>query len=239
MRPHAVRSASSNDAASEMSDTGHSVRQFMMRNGGDRTLEQRIEEVVYRMIAEGKIKTCQHDEQFVQALDAMTKLQFNINAANNLTFTMLNNIQQQAYQNAATPPSAPTPPPTVSTPPTSPANWDNDVVMLEGPEPENTANKTKKEYCPNCQFYINPINHAERCQARSSPIPPRNEHASMSWTACYDDDCYVHQSEKEGANWFPQRPRTRRSRRSRASPSSPPTKYLGTVLNSSPNSGGW
>lgn len=29
------------------------------------------------------------------------------------------------------------------------------------------------------------------------------EHACLSWTACYDDYCYVHRSEKEGSGWFP------------------------------------
>ena len=26
-----------------------------------------------------------------------------------------------------------------------------------------------------------------------------NNHASMSWTACYDDECLVHMSEKDGS----------------------------------------
>ena len=30
------------------------------------------------------------------------------------------------------------------------------------------------------------------------------EHASMSWTACYDDRCFMHLSEKEG-QWFPKK----------------------------------
>ena len=31
------------------------------------------------------------------------------------------------------------------------------------------------------------------------------EHAGMSWTACYDDECFVHLSEKQG-RWFPKEP---------------------------------
>ena len=27
-------------------------------------------------------------------------------------------------------------------------------------------------------------------------------HAAMSWTACFDDGCLVHLSDKQGANWF-------------------------------------
>jgi hypothetical protein len=30
----------------------------------------------------------------------------------------------------------------------------------------------------------------------------------MSWTACYDDECYTHISNKQGSGWFP----TRKSR---------------------------
>ena len=33
-----------------------------------------------------------------------------------------------------------------------------------------------------------------------------NSHAGMSWTACYDDECIVHMSEKSGG-WFPKEPK--------------------------------
>ena len=50
--------------------------------------------------------------------------------------------------------------------------------------------------------------------ATYGPFPPTSpgysgasekevEHASMSWTACYDDGCFVHLSEKQG-RWYPQ-----------------------------------
>ena len=32
-------------------------------------------------------------------------------------------------------------------------------------------------------------------------------HTLLSWTACYDDYCQTHRSEKEGRGWFPQRPK--------------------------------
>jgi hypothetical protein len=38
------------------------------------------------------------------------------------------------------------------------------------------------------------------------------EHARLSWTACYDDACPVHYSDKEGSGWFPQR-RKRKARK--------------------------
>ena len=33
-----------------------------------------------------------------------------------------------------------------------------------------------------------------------------NDHAGMSWTACYDNECLVHMSEKSGG-WFPKEPK--------------------------------
>jgi len=34
----------------------------------------------------------------------------------------------------------------------------------------------------------------------------------MSWTACYDDDCFIHRSDKEGSGWFPQKRRAKKSK---------------------------
>jgi Retrotransposon gag protein/Zinc knuckle len=30
-------------------------------------------------------------------------------------------------------------------------------------------------------------------------------HAAMSWTACYDDDCHIHESDKHGGGYFPKK----------------------------------
>src|SRR5437762_13678771 len=35
----------------------------------------------------------------------------------------------------------------------------------------------------------------------------RPDHGTLSWTACYDDRCTVHKSEKDGAGWYPTKPR--------------------------------
>jgi hypothetical protein len=35
-----------------------------------------------------------------------------------------------------------------------------------------------------------------------------DDHNMMSWTACYDDECYTHMGDKQGSGWFP----TRKSR---------------------------
>src|SRR5205807_3909634 len=43
-------------------------------------------------------------------------------------------------------------------------------------------------------------------------ITRRNtEHNGMTWTACYDDHCWVHQGEKVCEGWFPQELRKRRT----------------------------
>jgi hypothetical protein len=33
------------------------------------------------------------------------------------------------------------------------------------------------------------------------------DHASMDWTVCFKDECTIHLSEKQGAGWFPRKPR--------------------------------
>ena len=35
----------------------------------------------------------------------------------------------------------------------------------------------------------------------------RRDHALISWTACYNNYCSIHLSEKEGSGWYPSRPR--------------------------------
>lgn len=37
-------------------------------------------------------------------------------------------------------------------------------------------------------------------------VVPDKRHSSLSWTACYDDHCKLHLSEKEGSGWFPKQP---------------------------------
>jgi len=35
-------------------------------------------------------------------------------------------------------------------------------------------------------------------------------HGSLSWTACYRDDCLTHMGDKDGAGWYPKAPREKR-----------------------------
>jgi hypothetical protein len=45
--------------------------------------------------------------------------------------------------------------------------------------------------------------------ASSQQFSPELEHAILSWTACYNDHCLVHRSDKDGAGWYPKKPRGR------------------------------
>ena len=76
--------------------------------------------------------------------------------------------------------------------------------------------------------------------ATYGPFPPTSpgyggasekevEQASMSWTACYDDRCFVHLSEKQG-RWFPKEPKKPTIKKSlpyatQPSPPSPPPPH--------------
>src|SRR6266480_501852 len=46
----------------------------------------------------------------------------------------------------------------------------------------------------------NPPTHSDSSQVQS-------EHSTLSWTGCFDDDCYWHRSDKEGSGWYPKKPR--------------------------------
>lgn len=36
------------------------------------------------------------------------------------------------------------------------------------------------------------------------------DHASLSWTACYEDSCTIHQGDKDGSGWWPKEPKAHR-----------------------------
>lgn len=72
-----------------------------------------------------------------------------------------------------------------------------------------------------CDKWLSTVHVNEDLTIRNHPTLPtrsRNElrtssnqeHACLSWTACYDDYCVIHQSDKEGRGWFPQRPQSRK-----------------------------
>ena len=43
-------------------------------------------------------------------------------------------------------------------------------------------------------------------QLNATQTKAKPNHATLSWTGCYDNDCYIHLSDKQGSGWFPKRP---------------------------------
>ena len=44
-------------------------------------------------------------------------------------------------------------------------------------------------------------------QLNATQTKAKPNHATLSWTGCYDNDCYIYLSNKQGSGWFPKRPR--------------------------------
>ena len=40
-------------------------------------------------------------------------------------------------------------------------------------------------------------------QLNGTQINANPNHATLSWTGCYDNDCHIHLSDKQGLGWFP------------------------------------
>src|SRR5437762_13206394 len=47
-----------------------------------------------------------------------------------------------------------------------------------------------------------PPTHFDSSKTQSDPA-----HSTLSWTGCYDNDCYWHRSDKEGSGWYPKKHR--------------------------------
>lgn len=47
------------------------------------------------------------------------------------------------------------------------------------------------------------------CNSHTKPSMRISEHDSLSWTACYDDSCTTHKSDKDGSGFYPQQPKPR------------------------------
>ena len=43
-------------------------------------------------------------------------------------------------------------------------------------------------------------------QLNATQTKAKPNHATLSWTGCYDDDCYIHLLDKQGSGWFSKRP---------------------------------
>ena len=44
-------------------------------------------------------------------------------------------------------------------------------------------------------------------QLNATLTKAKPNHATLSWTGYYDDNCYIHFSDKQGSGWFPKQPR--------------------------------
>lgn len=68
--------------------------------------------------------------------------------------------------------------------------------------PQNPKNKSKKDAVPMGR------SHAAAAREEFQTINQRREeHAKLSWTACYDDGCITHQNAKDATGWYPKEPR--------------------------------
>ena len=43
----------------------------------------------------------------------------------------------------------------------------------------------------------------ENKQLNATQTKAKPDHATLSWTGCYNNDCYIHLSDKQGSGWFP------------------------------------
>ena len=43
-------------------------------------------------------------------------------------------------------------------------------------------------------------------QLNATQTKAKPDHATLSWTGCYKDNCYIHFSDKQGSGWFPKQP---------------------------------
>lgn len=76
--------------------------------------------------------------------------------------------------------------------------------------PETLARGSTTWYLPpNLEEYLE--QQTKQQEQEDQEKQARMQHASLSWTGCYDDNCVVHRSEKDGAGWYPTAPKKRKT----------------------------
>ena len=77
------------------------------------------------------------------------------------------------------------------------------------PRKEKTDWKPVPEGKRQINTLVNQSRPGYETTGKSEPTKP--DHASLSWTACYDDSCMIHNADKEGSGWYPKEPKGRRT----------------------------
>ncbi|GME32995.1 putative retrotransposon gag protein, partial [Neofusicoccum parvum] len=66
-----------------------------------------------------------------------------------------------------------------------------------------------KHFLPTCPENCNRKRgkQTSSAQREASVVSRQENHDALSWTACFNDDCTTHQSDKDATGWYPRKPR--------------------------------
>jgi hypothetical protein len=88
------------------------------------------------------------------------------------------------------------------------------AVVKKNQETRECFNCRKKghiaKHCRQPKKPHQPVPTPKKAQLNAAQRQEEVPHASLHWTACYQDNCSIHRSEKEGSGHLPKQPKTRR-----------------------------